>query len=751
MSLAPLRKARLWDSMARKVITLGGFSILLCLALIMGFLILETLPLLKSGSYDLIGPIAAPGKSSPTVYVGSDPNGQQAYWLDRSGHLNVGNLTSQGVAEIHTRISLNPATDSVGKGEAPVPLMEVRPIQQDLFLLVWGDGTLTCERLHFKRPGSDEVMDPSFQRERQFELATDLAWPDHHNWGVGGWFEDALTAAFPLVEGRILLGRWPLSARQGPNELPLHRPPPLKPERAEGHLAVHHLNRHGEVTALAVSRNGARLYVGSGTGWLSVWDLEDLNAPRLLTEEQVIAGGDAIQALDLIFGDLSVMIGDASGGISVWGYVPQRRGGLVNLHSFDSFGEPVARMTAFPSTKLFLAQSDRGGMRLFHLTSAKTLFEMNAPATLTELFAGADGHSLQAMDEQGSFWFWRFSLDHPEITFRTLWRSVLYEGYPESDFVWQSSSAANDFQPKMSLVPLLFGTLKGASYGLLFALPIAVLTALYVSHLMHPKWRQFIRPAIELMAALPTVVIGFFASVWLAPLVADHLIGMGLVVLVLPWLIGLGILLLLRSKRGVTGREFLWGIPLFGISTWLAFALGTQVERIFFDSEFKLWLFEHFRMIPDQRNSVLVAFALGFATIPLVFSITEEALRNVPRSLTAAAFALGSSRWQTLRYVVLPQAFPGILAAALIGFGRAIGETMIFLIVSGNTPILSASIFNGMRALTANIVIEIPEAPVGSSLYRVLFLSASLLLAITFLVNTLAEVVRARLYKRYEL
>jgi phosphate transport system permease protein len=141
---------------------------------------------------------------------------------------------------------------------------------------------------------------------------------------------------------------------------------------------------------------------------------------------------------------------------------------------------------------------------------------------------------------------------------------------------------------------------------------------------------------------------------------------------------------------------------------------------------------------------------MGFAVIPIIFTIAEDALANVPQRLVSASLALGATRWQTALYVVLPTASPGIFSAVMIGFGRAVGETMIVLMATGNTPVLDWSMFTGMRTLSANIAVEIPEAPYGSTLYRVLFLAALLLFAMTFVVNTLAEAVRQRLRERYQ-
>jgi phosphate transport system permease protein len=174
------------------------------------------------------------------------------------------------------------------------------------------------------------------------------------------------------------------------------------------------------------------------------------------------------------------------------------------------------------------------------------------------------------------------------------------------------------------------------------------------------------------------------------------------------------------------------------------------LERLLFGADFKGWLNSATGLIYDQRNSLVVGLAMGFAVIPIIFTIAEDAFSSVPSNLTAASLALGASRWQTALRVVLPTASPGIFSAVMIGFGRAVGETMIVLMATGNTPTMDWSIFNGMRTLSANIAVEIPEAPGGGTLYRVLFLAALLLFGMTFVVNTLAEIVRQRLRERYK-
>jgi phosphate transport system permease protein len=203
-------------------------------------------------------------------------------------------------------------------------------------------------------------------------------------------------------------------------------------------------------------------------------------------------------------------------------------------------------------------------------------------------------------------------------------------------------------------------------------------------------------------------------------------------------------------RRLKPGMEVALILPLLLLGGFVAFQVGPWVEAGFFGSDVKAWLSTALGLVYDQRNSIVVGLAMGFAVIPIIFTISEDAFSSVPQHLTAASLALGASRWQTATRVVLPTASPGIFSAVMVGFGRAVGETMIVLMATGNTPLLDWSPFNGMRTLSANIAVEVPEAPHGGTLYRVLFLSACVLFLMTFFVNTVAELVRQRLRDRYK-
>jgi len=259
---------------------------------------------------------------------------------------------------------------------------------------------------------------------------------------------------------------------------------------------------------------------------------------------------------------------------------------------------------------------------------------------------------------------------------------------------------------------------------------------------------------VEIMAALPSVVLGFLAGLWLAPRIESAMPALLLMVFVLPLLtLAAGALwqIMPRRTRGrvPVGSEAIYFVFVLGAGVWLCLQLGAPFERLVFDGNFPTWLLAKTGWGYDQRNAVVVGLAMGFAVIPIIFAISEDAFSNVPRVLVSGSLALGANRWQTVTRIVLPTASPGIFSAIMVGFGRAVGETMIVLMATGNTPILDLNPFNGFRTLSANVAVEIPEAPQFGTLYRVLFFAALLLFFVTFLVNTAAELVRQRLRRRY--
>ncbi len=240
--------------------------------------------------------------------------------------------------------------------------------------------------------------------------------------------------------------------------------------------------------------------------------------------------------------------------------------------------------------------------------------------------------------------------------------------------VWQPTSEI----PKLSFIPIILGTLKATLVGLLFACPIGVAAALFSSEFAPPRLREVIKPIIELLAGIPSVVMGFFALIVLA--------------------------------------------------TWLQQTFGF-VYRL---------------------NAINAGLALGFALVPIVYTISEDGLSAVPRAFREASYALGASRFQTAWKVVLPAAAPAVFASFVLAFGRAIGETMILLMAGGNAAITSLSLFDPLRTLSATIAAEMGEVVVGSEHYSALFFMGTLLFVMTFISNSIGQWVIGRMQRRMQ-
>lgn len=514
------------------------------------------------------------------------------------------------------------------------------------------------------------------------------------------------------------------------------------------------------ISAIELDNFCEKLMIGTVNGWLYYISLKDKENPQLIQKiNPTPSGKSAITSLGFIIGDQSVIVGDADGNVTSWMRVLDEKTEygwkLVNPHTFDSHQASVTSVASSLRNKSFITGDSKGKIFLEHLTSERTLIELSGKELpVKDIAFSPKGDGAVVLYEDGTIISYEIKNPHPEITLKTLFGKVWYEGYAKPEFVWQSTGGTDDFEPKFSLVPLIIGTLKGTFYAMLFAIPLALFGALYTSQFSHPQIRNYIKPTVEVMAALPSVVIGFLAGLWLAPLLERILPGVFLMFIIVPITIAIGASLWKRIPGRIRyklkpGYELFFILPLIIFSFYIAQWLGPIFEYYVLGGDYRTWLMNTLNEQYDQRNSIVVGFAMGFAVIPIIFTICEDALSSVPSSLTSASLALGATKWETATRIVLPSASPGIFSAIMIGFGRAVGETMIVLMATGNTPILSFSPFNGMRTLSANIAVEIPEAPYQGTLYRVLFLAATLLFILTFVVNTVAEIIRQRLRKKY--
>lgn len=506
------------------------------------------------------------------------------------------------------------------------------------------------------------------------------------------------------------------------------------------------------IKAMVIDPRQQWLFVVNGKATVDVFDLRS----KALNGRYKLLQGDAeVSTVNPLLGGISLMIGDSQGGIAQWFMVRDADGKsvLTRIRDFKLGQAAITQIIPEERRKGFIALDADGRMGIFHSTAHRTL--------LTEKIA--DGASIGALSPRANRLLvesdgklQRFYIDnpHPEISWSALWGKVWYESYDEPKQVWQSTSANGDFEPKLSLAPLTFGTLKAAFYAMLLAAPLAICAAIYTAYFMAPAMRRKVKPVIELMEALPTVILGFFAGLFLAPYVEGHLPGIFSLLLLTP----IGVLLAAYAWSRLPERIRLiipdgWEaallIPVILLISAGSLGMSGHLENWFFGGDMRMWISNDLGITFDQRNALVVGLAMGFAVIPNIYSIAEDAVFSVPKSLTFGSLALGATPWQTMTRVVILTASPGIFSALMIGLGRAVGETMIVLMATGNTPIMDMNIFEGLRTLAANVAVEMPESEVGSTHYRVLFLSALVLLSFTFVMNTLAELIRNRLRKKY--
>jgi len=641
----------------------------------------------------------------------------------------------------------------------------------------------------------------------------------------------------------------------------------------------------------------------------------------LLETTDLAPAGRRLTSADLLLGGLTLVLGDSEGGVS--GVFPARMGttatpdgiALAIAHRFESPHDgPPAPITSIGVTqrdRSFVVGDDRGRVVVRNMTSGKLVVTADAggsaPIVVSKIAPKLDG--ILSLDAGGHLTSWPMNPGHPDASLAAFFGRIWYEGEPGPAFVYQASAGTDNAEPKMSLIPLIFGTLKATVYAMLFAVPIAVLAAIYTSDMLHPRVRLTVKPVIEMMASLPSVVLGFVAAMVISPFARDYLAPILMAFLIVPTagLLAANLWQLLPVRimsRLRTWQHLVLVTVVMLVALLSSVTLGQAVERALFrPSEanqlvlagsvepvpadelpawasgftrltreqerrlsrenglavsrgeivrpvgsvrdpavaeiirrenlsrpsIRLWLdgligdprpgwlvlmaapgiiiaamvrgrlldqrlaklgissgarsaawIELVKFVATwvgglgiawlmamlltdilgmdardsvfgpytQRNTLIVAIVMGFAVIPIIYTISEDAMSSVPGQLRSASLGCGATRWQTAVRVVLPLALSGIFSACMIGLGRAAGETMIVLMATGNTASMDWNMFSGFRTLSANIAVELPEAPKGETHYRMLFLAALCLFIMTFFVNTAAELVRRRVRKR---
>ncbi len=762
-------RRRLADLSARVVVTFGGICIILCILAILIFISLEVYPLWKgakselAGRFDLAVPEASSVSTGDQIGGDSNPKESQLTSANKASSPNFP-IVALGVEE-YQEVGYTITTTGV------VSFISLR------------DGK-TIEQVSLKKVEGQVITSASGSldnKEYSFGTSTGYVLPVKMNFNVSFNDNDERVIDPEMIEGEpILVDALPLTQIAYANSDEGSRA--VAAVTSDGRLVFisrqstssllgeqtkeefkHDLSAEldgNKITALALDGFVDNLYVGTKEGKLYHWDIRAKGSPRLIDVIDVtINSGTAITALGFLIGNRSLIVADEAGDISAWfqvldGSSPGVKR-LQKLHELASHEAPITEIAVSARDKGFLSADSKGNIILHYATSERKLLEIQGQGVPIKALAfapKADG--AVAIDENEILYNWKIDNPHPETNFKTLFGKVWYEGYEKPEYVWQSTGGTDDFEPKFSLTPLAYGTFKGTFYALIIAIPLAILGAICVSQFMHPSIKSTIKPIIEIMAALPSVVLGFLAGLWLAPLLEKIVPAFFLmpIVLTIMTLVSVFIWRLVpKSLRGKfkEGTEFLLLIPIFFLGVQICLWLNGPVEALLLGGDYKAWLLNTLGLQYDQRNSLVVGFAMGFAVIPIIFTISEDSLSNVPKHLISGSLALGATKWQTAIRVVLPTAAAGIFSAVMIGFGRAVGETMIVLMATGNTPVMDWSIFNGFRALSANIAVEIPEAPHGGTLYRILFLAALLLFLMTFILNTIAELVRIRLRKKY--
>jgi phosphate transport system permease protein len=724
------------DILANATITGGGMAVLFAILLIFFYLLYEIMPLFTpaslehQASYELVDSVAEhpPGK---TLFMAMEEQAEVAMQLDDAGRVRFFKADTGDIV-IAESLPLE------GKGISSLALDSE---QQPLMALATGGQVLLAKpEYKVSYPNDKRLISPSIIYPYGEEL---IKVSDSNNpiQQLAVRDSDAQLLLVASVDGALVGRRF---------------------VKEEDFLSEEVVLEEEDVNFPVVDISVDWLMIGPDQKWLYLvskngdYRVLDLNKEQVIDAGRLIETG-SVTGLRFLLGGISLMVATDQGAVSQWfmvraeGRAPQ----LTYIREFEVGDVAVSNLKVEHRRKGFITVDSNNELGIFYTTSARQLLsEPMDHGTIKEIAVSPRANAILTQNEQGQFNYWDLENEHPEVSWSALWSKVWYESYPEPDYIWQSSASNNDFEPKFSFAPLAFGTLKAAFYAMLLAAPLAICGAVYTAYFMTPVVRRKIKPLIELMEALPTVILGFLAGLWLAPFLERNLAGVFSLFLLMP----IGVLLFgylwsrlpdSLSHKVPDGWHAILLIPVIIVVCWGSIAMSPSLELWFFAGDMRSWLTHDMGISFDQRNAMVVGIAMGFAVIPTIFSIAEDAIFSVPKSLSYGSLALGATPWQTLVGVVIPTASPGIFSALMIGMGRAVGETMIVLMATGNTPIMDANIFEGMRTLAANIAVEIGETEVDSSHFRVLFMAAFVLFLFTFIVNTIAEVVRQRLRKQY--
>jgi phosphate transport system permease protein len=852
------RKSHPWvrfgDALARGLITAGGIGTIVAVLLVGVFLFVVAAPLFRPARSS--SPTTASTGKGPPLAIGSDESGSVAWLLDSSG--------------VHV-IDTASGTSLIEKPAGEIGLEEctaIRIVPGGLQAAAgFADGSFRTGRLGLASAYLDARDVPADKRPtgdgKVTRLDDGVVVP-----GQGGQFSKvSLVTEMATPGGEALPSRvididvTPLGA--GSLVAAIDDEGNVRVESATSKLNM--LTGRRTVTAagatipptdgfrptfVRVSELGDQLFLFAADGAGRRYAIRDVKSPVAM--ESFSAGGTVTGVIRL-FGGTGLAVARGDGTIAIMfaarpgptsgpqGDAVVTNDGLrmVTARVFPSAasGSPVTAMACSPRSRLFAVSDAAGGLRLLQSTAGSEVLDIGPTASSNETGMAATAVAIADRENRllaagaGHVATWSIDTGYPEVSFRTLLLPVWYESYPAPVQAWETTGH-EAFESKFGLMPLIFGTIKATLYSMLFATPIALLAAIYTSQFMHPSWRARVKPTIEMMASLPSVVLGFVAGLVFAPVIEEMLMPVLAAFFVVPATVVLAAhlwQLIPDSARGHLTRWRFAAVTFIALPTGVAaaWAVAPLAERLLFGGDVRAWLDGRGRGFGGwviatlpltavatvwlvgvfvnpwlrraaggwsrgrasvvslgvyaggavvavalamavasffdaigletrggmfgtyiQRNALIVAVGMSFAIIPLVFTIADDALSSVPEHLRSASLGAGATPWQTAIRVIVPAAASGLFSAVMIGLGRAVGETMVVLMAAGNTPLVSWSLFNGFQTLSAAIATELPEAARGSTHYRVLFLAALVLFGMTFIVNTIAELVRQRFRKR---
>jgi phosphate transport system permease protein len=874
------RKAHAWvkagDRLARAIITLGGIGTIAAVLMVAAFLLMVALPLFRPArvvperSFPIAPAAAAAGAIAGASGMGADESGIVAWLFDAGGPspagagAETGRLAVFAIADGTQLLERSPADCGLGGATA------IRVLPGGMQAVVgFQDGTSRVGRIGLEstflsdadvpaglgplapgsaRPHGDAVVVRAAGGQyATVRLVTDLSAPPSPHRFASPVIDADITmlSSGPLVAALDAAGSVRVettSSRRNllTDEVVVTAAGSTLDAAAEGAAFTPRFVR--------VSELGDELFLIAEGGETRRYDVRDVESPVLRESFAAAPAGTRVTAAVHVFGGGALAVADDAGVVRV--FFATRAADAVAADGLRMVGakvfapvgaraEPAAitALTASPRSRLLAVADAAGGIRLVQTTTGATVASLRgvAPrgleAPATQLLITPRENRLLAADGR-MLASWGVSAGYPQVSWRSLFGRVWYEKYPGAVHAWETTGH-EAFESKFGLMPLVFGTLKATVYSMLFAVPIAILAAIYSSQFMHPRWKARIKPTIEMMASLPSVVLGFIAGLILAPLVERSLMTFLSALFCVPLALLCGAQLWLLLPAGWRSRFGGWRFALIAAVALpagcaAARAAAQPVERLLFQGDVAAWLdgrggsgfggwviallpvaavaaatlvgrFVHpwlrrssggwsqqqaalaslgtfacgllltvglavaaaafldaLRLDTRgglfgtyvQRNSLVVAIGMSFAIIPLIFTIADDALSAVPDHLRSASLGAGATPWQTAVRVIVPAAASGLFSAVMIGLGRAVGETMIVLMAAGNTPLMGWNIFNGFQTLSAAIATELPEAARGSAHYRVLFLAALTLFAMTFVVNTAAELVRQRFRRR---